>query len=188
MMLLFNSLVRSRLEYCSELWDPGTIKEINDLEQIQRKFTHKIDGLREENYWKRLEMLKIFSLQRRRERKNIIYVWKIKNSMVRNDIELKFEMNSRRSKYAAILKPMPKIKGKILTAFEQTFIIRCAKLWNKLPTELMLEEHYKSFLYKLDKWLELFPDEPPVQGYFHRSRNSLLDYNTQTYKSTAIQL
>ena len=83
---------------------------------------------------------------------------------------------------------MPKIKGKILTAFEQTFIIRCAKLWNKLPTELMLEEHYKSFLYKLDKWLELFPDEPPVQGYFHRSRNSLLDYNTQTYKSTAIQL
>ena len=185
MMLLFNSLVRSRLEYCSELWDPGTKTLINEIEQVQRRFTHKIDGLREENYWKRLEILKILSLQRRRERKNIIYVWKIKNSMVRNDIELEFEMNSRRSKYVAVLKPMLKTTDtteKIKSAFEQSFIIRCAKLWNKLPTELMLESHYSSFIYKLDKWLDLFPDKPPVQGY-SGSRNSLIDYNIQTKTS-----
>ena len=105
--------------------------------------------------------------------------------MVRNDIELEFEMNSRRSKYVAVLKPMLKTTDtteKIKSAFEQSFIIRCAKLWNKLPTELMLESHYSSFIYKLDKWLDLFPDKPPVQGY-SGSRNSLIDYNIQTKTS-----
>jgi hypothetical protein len=173
LMLLFNSLVRSRFEYCSELWDPDTIQLINDIEQVQRRFTHKIDGLKDECYWNRLKILKILSLL---ERKNIIYVWKIKNSVVRNDIGLDFETNSRRSKLKAVLKPMPKFKGRILSTFEQSFSIRCAKLWNKLPLELMIDASYNSFIHNLDKWLELFPDEPPVQGYFHINSNSLLDY------------
>ena len=39
MLTLFNSLVRSRMEYCSQIWDPHKVGEINALEQIQRNFT-----------------------------------------------------------------------------------------------------------------------------------------------------
>ena len=176
-MLLFNSLVRSRLEYCSELWDVTSIGLINEIEYIQRSFTKKINGLREQNYWMRLKILKIYSLQRRRERQTILYTWKIKNSLVRNDIGLAFESNARRSQQRAILKPLPKVKGYLLSAFEQSFSIRGAKLWNILPTDLKFETSKNCFISKLDKWLKLFPDEPPIQGHYHRSKNSLLDYN-----------
>ena len=177
MVLLFNSLVRSRLEFCSELWDPSGIAQINAIEAVQRVFTRKIYGLKTVNYWKRLNILNIFSLQRRRERKTIIYVWKIKNGLVRNDIKLCFENNDRRSQSRAIVEPVPKIRGKILSAFEQSFVIRAAKLWNRLPPILCSLTIYSSFVKELDKWLKAFPDEPPINGYYHRSTNSLIDSN-----------
>ena len=90
MMLLFNSLIRSRLEFCCELWDPYLIKYISKIEQIQRRFTSKIDGGKDLTYWERLKAFKISSLQRRRERQTIIYVWKIRNNFVRNDVNLQF--------------------------------------------------------------------------------------------------
>ena len=34
MLTLFNSLVRSRMEYCSQIWDPYSINEVSALEQI----------------------------------------------------------------------------------------------------------------------------------------------------------
>ena len=40
MLTLFKSLVRSKMEYCCEIFDPYLIKNINSLEQIQRSFTN----------------------------------------------------------------------------------------------------------------------------------------------------
>ena len=44
MMTLYKSMVRSRVEYCSPLWNPSKITDIQTLENIQRSFTSKIDG------------------------------------------------------------------------------------------------------------------------------------------------
>ena len=56
MMTLFNSFVRSRLEYCCPLWSPYLVQEITKLESVQRSFTSKIMGLQEMNYWERLRV------------------------------------------------------------------------------------------------------------------------------------
>ena len=150
--------------------------QINCIEQIQRRFTQKIDGLRDKNYWERLKILNIFSLQRRRERKTILHTWKIKNSLVRNDIKLNFNDNpERRTASRAILPPMPKTSGKVLSAFEHSFGVRSAKLWNKMSSNLTILTNYTTFVNKLDKWLKLLPDEPPIKGYYHKNRNSILD-------------
>ena len=74
MLTLFNALVRSRLEYCCEVWSPHQIQDIVKLEQLQRSFTHRISGMKDHNYWDRLEILKIMSLQRRREKIIIIHL------------------------------------------------------------------------------------------------------------------
>ena len=176
MLLLFNCYVRSRLEYCSEVWEPSTKGQIAEVEQIQRRFTRKIDGFKDTDYWERLKQLNILSLQRRRERKTFIHTWKIKNGVVRNDVNLSFEMNQRTSKMRATLKKMPTIKGTALTTYESSFAVRSGKLWNRLPSELTNEMILSSFIRKLDQWLTQFPDKPPIHGYSNISRNSILDY------------
>ena len=74
MLTLFKSLVLSRLDYASQLWSPYLLKHIYLTEKVQRAFTKHITGMRDFSYSKRLEILKLYSLQRRRERYSIIYV------------------------------------------------------------------------------------------------------------------
>eukprot|EP00116_Pleurobrachia_bachei_P004292 sb/3464554/ len=76
MTILYKSLVRSKLEYCCPLWDSPKISDIQNVEAIQRKFTKRIKGMADLNYWERLKKLKITSLQRRRERYSIIMIGK----------------------------------------------------------------------------------------------------------------
>ena len=77
MMTLFKSLVLPRLDYGSQLWSPHLVKHIDQLEKIQRSFTKHISGMQSLEYSERLVSLKLYSLQRGRERYCIIYVWKI---------------------------------------------------------------------------------------------------------------
>ena len=84
MLTLFKSLVLSRLDYASQLWSPYLLKHIYQIEKVQRAFTKHISGIRDFSYSKRLETLKLYSLQRRRDRYSIIYVWKIVEGLVPN--------------------------------------------------------------------------------------------------------
>ena len=68
MILLYKVMVRSRLEYCSALWNSHRIQDIQTLETIQRSFTRRVSGRQNLNYWERLKFLNLPSLQRRRER------------------------------------------------------------------------------------------------------------------------
>ena len=86
MTLLFKSMVRRRLEYCSALWNPHKVQDIQTLEAIQRSFTHRISGCQDMDYWERLKYLNLPSLQRRRERYIVINAWKILHKKAPNDI------------------------------------------------------------------------------------------------------
>ena len=67
----------SRLDYGSQLWSPYLTKHINMIEKTQRSSTRYISGMQGLSYPERLTVLKLYSLQCRRERYIIIYVWKI---------------------------------------------------------------------------------------------------------------
>ena len=84
MMTLFKSLVLPRLDYGSQLWSPHLVKHIDQLEKIQRSFIKHITGMQSLEVSERLVSLKLYSLQRRRERYCIIYVWKIIEGLVPN--------------------------------------------------------------------------------------------------------
>ena len=84
MLTLLKSLVIPLLEYCCQLWNPWKAKDIQAIETIQRTFTYKITEVQHLNYWERLHELKFYSLQKRRERYIIIYIWKITQHMVLN--------------------------------------------------------------------------------------------------------
>ena len=84
MLSLLKSLVIPLLKYCCQLWNPRKSKVIQAFEAIQRTFIYKITQVQSLNYWERLHELELYSLQRRRERYIIIYIWKITQHMVPN--------------------------------------------------------------------------------------------------------
>ena len=177
MMILFNSLVRSKIEYCNEVWSPYKIKDINKVEQIQRSFTSRIKGMNELNYWERLEKLEILSLQRRRERNIILHIWKIKNKINPNSINIEFKLHARSSAIRALIKPLPKIKGKLLTQYDESFVIKSARLWNVLPPRLTHVNNVDVFKSGLKEFLFEVPDKPPIAGYPYTSDNSLVNWH-----------
>ena len=74
----------SRFDYGCQLWSPYLIKHINMVEKVQMSFTRFISGMKGLSYSERLTALKLYYLQRRRERYIIIYVWKILEGLVPN--------------------------------------------------------------------------------------------------------
>ena len=88
MLTILKSLVRSKAEYASILWSPTDSKNIQRIESVQRRFTDKIAKYRKYNdnlgftecvvsYADRLKDLKLYSLQRRRERFMLCYMFKV---------------------------------------------------------------------------------------------------------------
>ena len=174
-MLLYRTYVRPHLEYSCCLWSPSKIKNIADLESIQRSITSRINGLEQSNYWERLKILDLFSLQRRRERYDLIQMWKIQNNIIPNDLGISFYKTSRHG-WKCKLKPLPNRQRKLATIKENSFSNRAAALYNTLPPKIKEASTTDSFKSKLNKFLKRIPDEPPIQGYVARNKNSILDW------------
>ena len=113
------------------------------------------------------------SLQRRRERAIILHVWKILNNYNPNSVNMEFKYHDRSTAIKAVVKPLPKLRGKILTIFDESFAVKSAKLWNILPSMLTKITSLDSFKTNLDKFLFEISDEPPLPGYSHKTNNSL---------------
>ena len=175
MLTLYKSLIRSKLEFCCPLWDPTRVQDIETLEGVQRYYTSKITSIANSHYYDRLKHLKLMSLQRRRERYSIITIFKILNDMIPNDIGLTFSTSDRRGVRVVLPSIKKEAKLKYISQYDNSFKIRASKLWNSIPAELTRKVTMLSFKPALTRYLQSFPDQPPIQGL--ASRNSILDYN-----------
>jgi hypothetical protein len=84
MLTLLKSLVQTKLDYCSQLWSPSDQSSINRIESVQR---HLVDRIQDKkllglNYWEKLRELRLYSQERRRERYQVLFLWKISQGMV----------------------------------------------------------------------------------------------------------
>ena len=171
MLTTWKSLVLPILDYCSQLWCPLKKGDIQLIEDVQKAFTRKIPSKGKEDYWKRLRTLHLYSLERRRERYRIIYIWKMLENLVPN---LTTESNQIRS-YTSLRYGrrcvIPAVSNaqssRVGTLREESFSVHGSRLFNILPQEIrnLTNIEVPVFKKKLDEFLATIPDEPQCPGY-----------------------
>ena len=120
------------------------------------------------SYWDRLKDLKIYSLERRRERFLILYVYRVLIGLMDfNWFEVYYDRGIR-------VKPKYNSKAplKVRRIRHKSFFYKGPQLYNLLPTELRQLEnidepnqgHVDAFKKKLDEYLTRIPDQPNVPG------------------------
>ena len=91
---LFISLVRPHLEYCGTVYNPRLVKDKRQIENVLRRASKMIPGLRDLPYEQRLARLKLPSMQYRLIRGDLIEVYKWFHSYYKCDSQL-FKIENR---------------------------------------------------------------------------------------------
>jgi len=95
MLNLYKTLVRPNVEYCVSAWSPYYKKDRELLEKVQRRFTKRIKGMKGMSYEERLQKLKLWLLEERRNRQDLIEVFKICKGFSRIRREELFHFDDR---------------------------------------------------------------------------------------------
>lgn len=74
---LYKTYVRPKLEYVQSIWNPHYVKDIEQLERVQRRITRLPQELKDMPYEARLDLLNLTTLKERRTRGDIIETYKI---------------------------------------------------------------------------------------------------------------
>ena len=126
----------SRLDDGSQLWSLFLTKHITQLEKIQHLFTKHITGMNDMPYQERLKSVGLYSLQRRRERYCIIYIWKIIESLAPNlSNPITCTFSGRRGRSCVI----SHVVGGVGTLAYNSFRWRSIRLFNSLPKHQFLD-------------------------------------------------
>ena len=149
-LILYKSLIRSILDYGGSVYYPSTKKNIQLLENIQRRATRLLPQLRGYTYSERLESLKLPTLLYRRKRYDLIQLYKIVHGFEDIKAEKFFEFNDNctRGHLFKIQK-----KGCKKTARLNSFPMRCINQWNSLSEEIVSSDTVLKFKTRLDRFL-----------------------------------
>ena len=132
--ILYPSMIRSHMEYAVQAWSPHLMKDINLLEKVQKRATRLVHSLRNCTYDERLTALGLTSLKERRERGDLIEVYKIIHGFENVDRKKLFTLEKEklnrifRGHQWRIWKPRKNNKRR-----KVFFDFRVIDRWNELP-------------------------------------------------------
>jgi len=138
--------VRPMLKYCTSVWSPHN-GQIDEQENIQRRFAERIDGLWCLSYEDHLVHLKLDSLRVRRIKQDMIMCYKIINSLVAMKCSDFFSFNNVRTREHNFKLYLPECR---LDACKFSFARRVCLTWNNSPFDFVHAVSLNSVKHTLD--------------------------------------
>lgn len=147
MRLLFIALIRPHLEFANVVWSPRFQKDKNLIEGVLRRATKLVPGMKDSKYSDRLKRMRIPSMQYRRERGDMIEVYKLCNGKYKiKEMPLQFEELCVTRGHSLKLK-----KPRCTTSLRQHFFAyRVVDKWNGLPEDVVTAPSLEAFKSRLD--------------------------------------
>ena len=151
---LYKVYIRPHLEYAVQAWSPWTKKDIECLENVQRRVVKMTSGLRSLTYEDRLIELDIQSLEARRLRGDMIQTWKVLHHHDNIKEDSLFTRRTAGSATTTRLSSSPfnlEHKRSNLNIRRNSFSNRVVDPWNKLPNFVKESPTLLSFKKDYDK-------------------------------------
>ena len=131
--LLYLSLVRSHLSYCSQVWAPqSVVKDILLIESVQRRATRFICKNNELSYRERLQKLNLLSINYWLELLDLVFFFKCMHGLVKLNISnfVSFNQGRTRRSTAGVYLKTPRTRT---SCFRDSYLNRIVNLWNSRP-------------------------------------------------------
>ena len=154
---LYTTFVRPHLEYCTPAWNPSLKKDISRLERVQRRATKIVPCLKNLDYSARLTAIGITSLKRRRDRGDLIQMFKITSGQNAVSLHALSNIQEREpldAPSANLRHIKPRLTRQIcnVKARENFFTNRIANNWNNLPDSIVYSSSTNNFKNNLDNF------------------------------------
>ncbi|KFO59234.1 hypothetical protein N302_15957, partial [Corvus brachyrhynchos] len=148
---LCSAHMRSHLEYCAQFWCPHHKKDLELLEQVQRRAMKFVRGLEHLPYEHRLRKLRPFSLEKRRLHGDLMANFQYLKGAYRGAGEGLFIRNcSDRTRNNGYKLKEGRFRLHIKKKF---FTVGVIRQWNRLPREVVDAPTLAVFKARLDKAL-----------------------------------
>jgi len=131
-LLIHKTYIRPHLEYCFQAWSPHLVKDVQCLERVQRSATKLVPALRRCSYEERLKRLGLTSLRKRRERGDVIEVFKIMTGREKIEAEQFFELADNSHGLRGHTLKIRKGRAQ-RDVRKYSFSQRIVNSWNRLP-------------------------------------------------------
>ena len=109
------------------------------------------------------------------------------NDLAPNDIGMEFKQHPRFGNRAVIPSLYKNAQRSVSTAYDNSFGVRGAKLFNLLPKAVNQITELNSLKAALGDFLSTFPDTPPVRGYVAANGNSLLEWGANQHSAVGVK-